>query len=106
MSKNEKKEVNPIDALFDQNNTDNIVLYNEKDEPIEFEQIAIIPLDGKTYAILHPLGGDDPMPDDEALVFVIDEVDDEDVLLLVDDEQTEEKVFEEYYKLADETDKK
>ncbi len=101
-----KKEISPIDMLLDEKNTENIVLFDDKNNPVEFEQIAIIPLDGKTYAILHPLGGDDPMPDDEALVFVIDEVDDEDVLLLVDDEQTEEKVFDEYYKLADETDKK
>lgn len=101
-----KKEISPIDMLLDEKNTENIVLFDDKNNAVEFEQIAIIPLDGKTYAILHPLGGDDPMPDDEALVFVIDEVDDEDVLLLVDDEQTEEKVFDEYYKLADETDKK
>ena len=48
----EEKTVNAIDALFDENNTDNIVLYNEKEEPVEFEQIAIIPIEENVYAIL------------------------------------------------------
>ena len=39
-----KKDVkNPIDCLFDENNTDAIVLFNEKGEEIAFDQIALIP---------------------------------------------------------------
>ena len=94
-----KKQLSPIDMLLDEKNKDNIVLYDDKNKEVEFEQIAIIPLDGKMYAILRPLGGDDPMPEDEALVFVIDEVDDEDVLLLEENEEIEDKVFDKYYEL-------
>ena len=34
---------NPIDCLYDENNNDPIVLFNEKGEEIAFEQIALIP---------------------------------------------------------------
>lgn len=39
--------MNPIDQIFDENNNDNIILYNENDEPMEFMQIAVIPLDAE-----------------------------------------------------------
>ena len=39
------KDISPIDMLFDEKNTDNIVLYDEKGAEVEFEQIALIPLD-------------------------------------------------------------
>lgn len=97
-----KKQLSPIEMLLDEKNNDNIVLYDDNNKEVEFEQIAIIPLDEKLYAILRPLGGDDPMPEDEALVFAIDEVDDEDVLLLEEDEEIEDKVFDRYYQLIKE----
>lgn len=97
-----KKQLSPIDMLLDEKNNDNIVLYDDKNKEVEFEQIAIIPLDDKLYAILRPLGGDEPMPEDEALVFAIDEVDDEDVLLLEENEEIEDRVFDRYYELIKE----
>ncbi len=103
-----KKQLSPIEMLLDEKNNDNIVLYDDKNNKVEFEQIAIIPMDEKLYAILRPLGGEEPMPEDEALVFVIDEIDDEDVLLLEEDEAIEDKVFDKYYELIkqQESDKK
>ena len=94
-----KKELSPIAMLLDENNTDNIVLYDDKNKEVEFEQIAIIPLDEKVYAILRPVGGEDELPEDEALVFVIDELDDEDVLMLEEDDNVIDKVFDKYYEL-------
>ena len=32
--------LSPIDMLLDENNTDNIKLYNEDNQEVEFEQIA------------------------------------------------------------------
>ena len=93
------KDISPIDMLFDENNTDNIVLFDEKGKEVEFEQIALIPLEEKTYAILRPLGGDVPLAEDEAVVFVIDELDDEDVLMLEEDDLVIDQVFEKYYDL-------
>ena len=34
---------NVFDKLYDENNNDNVILYNEQGDPVEFEQIAIIP---------------------------------------------------------------
>ena len=47
----EKKVVNAIDALLDENNTDNVTIYDENDKPYEFEQIAIIPHKERLFAI-------------------------------------------------------
>lgn len=101
--KKEVKEVNPIDALFDVNNSENIVLYNENDEAVEFEQIALIPLAEKVYAILKPTEKVEGVADDEAFVFEVVENEEEgDSLRLVDDDKIIDEVFDEYNKLLDE----
>ena len=65
--------LSPIDMLLDEKNVENIKLYNEDNQEVEFEQIALIPLEDKTYAILKPTESMEGIGDDEALVFVIDE---------------------------------
>lgn len=94
-----KEEKSQIEMLLDENNTDNLKLYDENNKETEFEQVAIIPLDEKIYAILKPVTKIVGVNDDEALVFVIEEVDDEDCLVIVDDEEVVDKVFKEYYEL-------
>ena len=85
--------------LLDEDNNDNIVLFNEDNERTEFEQIALVPLSNKIYAILRPVLNDLGIADNEALVFAIDEVDDEECLVIVEDDLIIDKVFEEYYKM-------
>jgi len=97
-----KKEVSPIDMLFDENNKDNIVLYDDQNNEVEFEQIALIPVDEKIYAILRPLGGEEPLAEDEAMVFAIEEVEDEDVLIPEENEAVVDQVFDKYYELLKE----
>ena len=94
--------LSPIDMLLDENNTDNIKHYNEDNQEVEFEQIALVPIEEKTYAILKPVANMEGIADDEALVFVIDELDDEDCLVIVEDDSIVDKVFEEYYKMLKE----
>lgn len=94
--------LSPIDMLLDENNTENLKLYNEENQEVEFEQIALVPIEDKTYAILKPVETMEGVADDEALVFVIDEIDDEDCLVIVDDDKIIDDVFEEYYKLLKE----
>ncbi|MGN0960705.1 MAG: DUF1292 domain-containing protein [Christensenellales bacterium] len=94
--------LSPIDMLLDENNTDNIKLYNEENQEVEFEQIALVPIEDKTYAILKPVQLMEGIAEDEALVFVIDEIDDEDCLVIVEDDAIVDKVFEEYYKMLKE----
>ncbi len=101
--KKDVKEVNPIDALFDVNNSENIVLFNEKDEAVEFEQIALIPLEEVVYAILKPTAKVEGVADDEAFVFEVVENEEEgDSLRLVEDDKLIDDVFVEYNKLLDE----
>ena len=92
----------PIDMLFDENNTDPIVLYNGNNEPVRFEQIAVVPIDGRIYAILKPMGDFEGVAEDEALVFTITEYEDEEALVIVEDDAIIDAVFEEYYALLDE----
>ena len=93
-----EKTVNAIDALFDENNSDNIVLYNEKEEPVEFEQVAIIPLDEVVYAILKPTAKIDGVKDDEAFAFEIIASDNDESLRLVEDEKIIDKVYDYFSK--------
>lgn len=94
-----KEERNQIEMLLDENNTENLKLYDETNKETEFEQVAVIPLNEKVYAILKPVTEIVGVNDDEALVFVIEEIDDEDCLVIVDDEKVVDEVFKEYYAL-------
>ena len=100
----EEKEINPIEQILDENNTENIVLYNEKDEPFEFEQIAIIPLENgekqDLYAILLPVTPLAGISEDEAVVFEVNEK--ENVIRVCEDESIIDQVLTEYEKLLDE----
>lgn len=103
----EENKMDAIDAIFDENNTDNVVLYNADDEAVEFEQIAIIPIGDNDYAILKPVEPLEGMKDDEALVFVLEEDEEgEQQLVIVQDEKIIDKVFDAYDKLYEEESKK
>ena len=94
---------NPIDALFDEDNNDVIILFNERGEEIPFEQVAVIPL-GKTYAILKPLQPMEGLGEDEGLVFAV-EVNtetNEEYLALVTDMDIIDQVFDVYDALVEE----
>lgn len=90
-----------IDILLDEDNDDNIILYDENDQENEFEQIALIPLNGKIYAILKPVNCMEDVGDDEAVVFCIEEVEGEYALIPEQDNAVGEAVFNEYYSLLE-----
>ncbi len=92
-----------IDKLFDENNNDNIVLYNEKGVPTEFEQVALIPLEGKLYTILCLANPNDDIGQDEGIVFSIDISDNnKKTLQIVSDDEIIGQVFDIYESLLDE----
>ena len=94
------EEINPIDILLDKDNNENIVLYNDKDEPVEFEQIALVPLNNKFYAILEPVIKFDGVSEDEAFAFeIVRGNGKEDSLLLVEDDDLIDTIFDEYKKM-------
>ncbi len=92
-----------IEKLLDENNDENLVLYDENDNAVEFEQVAVIPYCEKVYAILSPVQKIEGVADDEAFVFVIEEIDDEECIVMVQDNEIIDAVFVEYYKLLDES---
>jgi len=94
-----KEERSPIELLLDENNSDNIKLFDDKNNEVEFEQVAIVPIDEKIYAILKPAQKMEGVGDDEALVFTIEEIDDEECLVIEESEEIIDKVFDQYYEM-------
>lgn len=80
--------------LLDENYTDPIVIYDENDNEVKFEPIAVIPEGEKLYTILRPLNEED----DIYFVFFIDFK--EELLVFVDDDKIIDKVFENYNELV------
>lgn len=96
------EEKDPIEAILDPQNTDNITLYDENDKPTEFEQIALIPLNNSVYVILKPVEAMENVADDEAVVFeLVDDAENGDVLNVVMEEEVAKQVFEEYKKMIE-----
>lgn len=96
-------EKNAIERLLDENDLGTIVLYDENDKEVEFEQIAIIPYENEVYAILKPVEEMEGVADDEAIVFLLDADEESDeVLSVVEDEKIIDAIFDAYYKLLDE----
>ena len=98
----EELELNPIEALLDPQNTENIKLYDENDNETEFEQIALIPLNNSVYAILKPVEKMEGVDDDQAIVFeLVEDEDNGDTLNVVMEEEVVNLVFDEYKKMIE-----
>ena len=67
---------NPIEQILDENNMENVILYDDENNPIEFEQVAVIPLErtGFLYAIMIPVTPMQGVGEGEGVLFVIDEL--------------------------------
>ena len=93
---------NPIDALYDENNNDAILLYAEDGKEISFEQIALIPLADLVYVILKPIQPLEGVGEDEGLVFEIATNEDgAEYLKLVTDMAIIDAVFDIYDELVE-----
>ena len=96
------EEVDAIEQLLDENNQDNVILYDENDNSSEFEQIAIIPLDNSVYAILKPAFEIEGVADDEVFIFEIVEDENGDMLSIVTEEKVVNAVMQSYEDLLKE----
>ena len=67
---------NPIEQILDEKNMENVVLYDADNKPIEFEQVAVIPLErtGLLYAIMIPVTPMQGVNEGEGVLFAIDEL--------------------------------
>lgn len=95
-----------LDIILDKNNRDPIVMMDEKEREITFEQVAVIPYQKNNekvlYVILKPIDKFDGVKDDEALVFLVDQDRDGNTILCVeDDELVAIDVFDKYYDLLE-----
>lgn len=95
------EELTPLEKLLSEDNSDPITLYDEENNALTFEQIAVIPYADALFAILRPTVTPDGMAEDEAFVFLISEEEDGG-LELVTDEETAAAVFAVYDTLFDE----
>ena len=97
----EEKEINQIEKILDENNCDNIILYDEDENAVEFEQVAVIPMNDAIYVILVPVTEMEGVGEDEGVVFVIEEDEDNEPLLsIVVEDDVVDAVFAEYEKLV------
>ena len=93
------EEYSIVEMLLDPDNESPIACYNEELGEIYFDQIAVIPLEEKLYAILKPVEEIEGVGADEALVFLINV--EEDTIEVVYDFDLCDKVFEVYYDLLE-----
>jgi len=98
-----EEEKSVFDKLLNPEDDSNIILYDENEEEVEFEQIAIIPVKEEVYAILKPVKKLEGLEDDQALVFALEETEEgEELLNLVEDDDIIDIVFDEYDKMFEE----
>lgn len=103
----EKLENDPIHRLLDPKDSDPIVLFDENDNKVEFDQVALIPLNDRLYAILKPTKQMEGVADDEAIVFAFQEDEEQTPVLVVEEsDKVIDDVFDVYNKLLDEEEKK
>ena len=107
----EEKEDNMPDIilqLLDPENTDPIVLQGDDGEPLEFDQLALIPYNDNLYPILKPRKKLKGVKDTEALVFRIDFVEENEEFYLnyVTDQEVIDATYQLYAKLFEEEEAK
>ena len=105
------KPVDILDVLLDQDNKEPIVLVDETGKQLTFEQVAVIPYEvrkeKRLYAVLKPIDKIEGIGDDEAIVFVVDQDKDGNSIIKVEeDEEVAIAVFDKYYDLLEEAQKK
>ena len=91
-----------LDVILDENNTEPIILEDDKGNRLSFEQVAVIPYNEKVYVILKPIDKIENIADDEAIVFFVDETVKPSMLRVEPDEAIAVKIFDEYYDLVEE----
>ena len=82
---------------------DNIIeLYDENDNPVQFEHIMTVQYQGEDYVLLAPVEPTDDMDEDEVLVLLIDNDENgEEIYVSVDDDELVQKVFEKYLEIVE-----
>ncbi len=101
----EMADFDVLDILLDPENSDPIVLQDDQGKKITFEQVAVVPYDGKIYVVLKPVDKIQGVKEDEAIVFLCDETTKPTTLRPESDQEIAVKIFDEYYNLVEEANK-
>lgn len=96
------KPEDAIEKILDDNNQENVILYDEDDNPTEFEQVALIPMEDRVFVLLSPVEKTEGVDADDAFVFEIQNIDGEDYVVGIDDEEVTYNVYKEYYAMLKE----
>lgn len=100
-----ENNIDILDLLLDDTYEDPIFLFDEQNNKVAFEKVAIINLDGNLFFLLSPLDLVDGIGSDEAVCFkAIEDFEGNNYIVVEDDEETVVKVFDEYYRLLGELD--
>lgn len=91
MAENIEKDVELID------DDEIIILYDDDNKPVKFNEVACIEYKGEFYALMQPVEPMEGLGEDEALIFKVRQEDeDNDVFEPVTDESVLDAVFNEY----------
>ena len=85
-----------LDVILDENNTEPIILEDDKGNRLSFEQVAVIPYNEKVYVILKPI---------DKIENIVDETVKPSMLRVEPDEAIAVKIFDKYYDLVEEANK-
>lgn len=85
---------NPYEMLLDENNNENVIFYDEDGNKMEFEQIALIPLNDENYVILHPVNMG--YGDDDVICYSLFYEGNNYELLEVEDDDLLDEIYHEY----------
>lgn len=94
------EEMTILDKLLDEENIENIVLPLADGTECEMEQIALIPIEDKMYAILKPVTPMAGIAEDEATIVYVDA--DQQTITNVTDTKIIDAAFVEYTRLYNE----
>ncbi|MBQ3180787.1 MAG: DUF1292 domain-containing protein [Firmicutes bacterium] len=77
-----------------------ITLLDDNDNPIDFEVIELLEINGKRYAFLLPLNEEETAEEDEAVIFRIDpEENGDEVFAYIEDDEEWQMVVDAYNEL-------
>jgi uncharacterized protein YrzB (UPF0473 family) len=84
----EAADVSLLANLLNEENDENIILFDEDGKEIELEQVAVVEHEGAVYAVLHDIKD----PEEEVLVFLVDPKDEE-TIRIVEDEKLANQIL-------------
>ena len=89
-----------VKNFYDITNDEPVCLISNNNKKINFQQVAIIPIDNIVYMILIPIDKIEGIGESGGLVFECKRNGTEDYLLLILDDKTIDTVFDKYNELA------